>query len=98
MGSARATLESRFGVRPNKLKLELQQLKLRAHATGPQETPAAHSFENAKQTNDHQRNRCPQRFIGEDDAGNKQNGPGDSTGDAPLKTDVSLKKSGHAAT
>ena len=74
------------------------RLEFRADAAGAEETPAAHGFENAEEADHYERNRGPQGFVRENDAGDEENGAGDSTGDAALKTDVSLKKSGHAAT
>ena len=72
------------------------RLELRADAAGAEKTPAAHGFEHAEEADHDQRNRRPQRGVGEDDAGNEENGAGNPTGDAALETDVSLKKSGHA--
>jgi hypothetical protein len=73
-------------------------LHLSADAAGAEEAPTAHGFEHAEEADQDQGNGGPEGNVGKDDSNDKQNGSSDAARDAALETDVSLKKSGHAAT
>lgn len=77
---------------------QILQSHLRADTAGAEETPAADGFEHAKEADDDERDAGPEGIVGEDNSNDEENGAGDAARDAALKADVSLKKSGHAAT